>query len=174
VFAFIARDRNIPWKGDDCAGLVTYLRNLQIYITPDAEVIVDGVELLVEHLKTQEISELTSQIAQFPMVRELSQTVLNQTLGTLNVAYILIDGRDSDRSIYSLPVLCQIYMDVSFAEAAKRSGESLAEVMERDARDAKRLIEALQSSDIKFPTDSMTLEESAQTLVDHILSTPLP
>ncbi|CAN5152553.1 hypothetical protein BH11PAT4_BH11PAT4_6620 [soil metagenome] len=161
LFAYLAQGGKISWEDDQCTGLIATLTVMSIMVSPQRVINVDGYEIPVEHIKTEEISVLASKIAQYPAVRELCQDKLNEILATYDGEFVFIDGRDPDGDIYSLTVHKMVYLDVSDEVASKRTGETVEEVRARNQRDRVRLNRAKATAELYIDTNKLTPQEVA-------------
>ncbi len=175
IFAYLADVMGIDWEANNSQDLIDELFNANICFSREGEIFVDGDLIELDYLKTESISTLTSKIAQVPAVRKLAQSKLNEVISIYEGEFILIDGRDYDRTIYGKnPVLMLIYLNVSNEVAAVRTGESLDEVTARNMRDEARLEAAYVDSNFFVDTTELTQAAVAMRIFELVKAASLP
>lgn len=178
LVAYLALHDQIKWEEGFEQDLINHVRARKIALLPNGKgFTVDDRHVDVMNLKTPEISELCSRIAQIESVRRLAEALLMQTLEDLSrtgCRYVIIDGRDPDRNLYQpFPVCLVAYLDVSDTEAARRTGESLEAIQERNLRDTRRLTAARYGADWIMDTTRATEAEVARKLALAIAHTSI-
>lgn len=169
IFAYISHVMGIDWEANNSQDLLEEMKHSEIVITAEGGVTVDGDPIEVTYLKAEEISVLTSKIAQVPAVRQLAQAKLNEVISRFEGELVLVDGRDHEASLYGdNPVLMLIYLQVSDTEASRRTGESVEEVIARNERDAERLRAAELKANTILDTTMVSEDRVAERIAAHV------
>lgn len=142
----------------------------QIRITfADAHVILNG-EDVTQAIRTAEVSEAASQVAQYPAVREALVDLQRQAAEGVN---IVSEGRDQGTVVFP-HALCKFFLIADPEERARRrfdemqgqdqeitQAEILQQIHQRDQRDESRTVAPLKPADdaVEINTSQLSIEE---------------
>lgn len=117
-------------------------------------------------LKLGEVNRPSSAVAVFPRVRDRAYELLGKLVEDITKYHgdsiIVADGRDCGESIFP-DAAVKVFLTVSPEEAARRSGETVATVIERDTRDSTREASPMKAADNAVVIDTTSLDEEAIT-----------
>lgn len=141
---------------------------------------VDGVDA-TERLRSPDISELASRLAELPAVRK-RMLELQRTLGRRHS--LVAEGRDTGTVVYpAAPV--KIFLEASLEERAARRWRELvergvpatrqevrADIERRDRRDRDRGLAPLRAAEdsVRIDTTRLTLAEQVEAVLDAVRS----
>ncbi|MBN68228.1 (d)CMP kinase [Gimesia chilikensis] len=142
----------------------------QIRITfADAHVILNG-EDVTQAIRTAEVSEAASKVAQYPVVREALVDLQRQAAEGVN---IVSEGRDQGTVVFP-DALCKFFLIADPEERARRrfdemqgqdqeitQAEILQQIHQRDQRDESRTVAPLKPADdaVEINTSQLSIEE---------------
>ncbi|MEQ8853985.1 (d)CMP kinase [Gimesia sp.] len=142
----------------------------QIHITfADASVILNG-EDVTQAIRTADVSEAASQVAQYPAVREALVHLQRQAAEGVN---IVSEGRDQGTVVFP-DALCKFFLIADPEERARRRfdemqgqdqeitrEEILQQIHQRDQRDESRTVAPLKPADdaVEINTSQLSIEE---------------
>ncbi|MFI4847739.1 MAG: (d)CMP kinase [Gimesia chilikensis] len=135
----------------------------------DAHVILNG-EDVTQAIRTAEVSEAASQVAQYPAVREALVDLQRQAAEGVN---IVSEGRDQGTVVFP-DALCKFFLIADPEERARRrfdemqgqdqeitQAEILQQIHQRDQRDESRTVAPLKPADdaVEINTSQLSIEE---------------
>lgn len=135
----------------------------------DAHVILNG-EDVTQAIRTAEVSEAASQVAQYPAVREALVDLQRQAAEGVN---IVSEGRDQGTVVFP-HALCKFFLIADPEERARRrfdemqgqdqeitQAEILQQIHQRDQRDESRTVAPLKPADdaVEINTSQLSIEE---------------
>lgn len=135
----------------------------------DAHVILNG-EDVTQAIRTAEVSEAASQVAQYPAVREALVHLQRQAAEGVN---IVSEGRDQGTVVFP-DALCKFFLIADPKERARRrfdemqgqdqeitQEEILQQIHQRDQRDESRTVAPLKPADdaVEINTSQLSIEE---------------
>lgn len=135
----------------------------------DAHVILNG-EDVTQAIRTAEVSEAASQVAQYPAVREALLHLQRQAAEGVN---IVSEGRDQGTVVFP-DALCKFFLIADPKERARRrfdemqgqdqeitQEEILQQIHQRDQRDESRTVAPLKPADdaVEINTSQLSIEE---------------
>ncbi|QGQ21371.1 (d)CMP kinase [Gimesia benthica] len=135
----------------------------------DAHVILNG-EDVTQAIRTAEVSEAASQVAQYPAVREALVHLQRQAAEGVN---IVSEGRDQGTVVFP-DALCKFFLIADPEERARRrfdemqgqdqeitQAEILQQIHQRDQRDESRTVAPLKPADdaVEINTSQLSIEE---------------
>jgi len=135
----------------------------------DAHVILNG-EDVTQAIRTAEVSEAASQVAQYPAVREALVDLQRQAAEGVN---IVSEGRDQGTVVFP-DALCKFFLIADPEERARRRfdemqgqdqeitrEEILQQIHQRDQRDESRTVAPLKPADdaVEINTSQLSIEE---------------
>jgi cytidylate kinase len=135
----------------------------------DAHVILNG-EDVTQAIRTAEVSEAASQVAQYPAVREALVDLQRQAADGVN---IVSEGRDQGTVVFP-DALCKFFLIADPEERARRrfdemqgqdqeitQAEILQQIHQRDQRDESRTVAPLKPADdaVEINTSQLSIEE---------------
>ena len=153
----------------DEAGIVNLLKDMDIKLTNDGKVFLDG-EDVSDKIRTMEVTHRVSKISSIIKLREVMRDKQHELANNVN---IVMEGRDITTEVFPNADY-KIYLDASVEERAKRRQkqneekgiectyeEVKAAIEERDYDDMHRPVGALTRTDDQIYIDSsnMTIEE---------------
>ena len=135
----------------------------------DAHVILNGVDV-TQAIRTAEVSEAASKVAQYPAVREALVDLQRQAAEGVN---IVSEGRDQGTVVFP-DALCKFFLIADPEERARRrfdemqgqdqeitQEEILQQIHQRDQRDESRTVAPLKPADdaVEINTSQLSIEE---------------
>ncbi|MCR9229664.1 MAG: (d)CMP kinase [bacterium] len=135
----------------------------------DAHVILNG-EDVTQAIRTAEVSEAASKVAQYPVVREALVDLQRQAAEGVN---IVSEGRDQGTVVFP-DALCKFFLIADPEERARRrfdemqgqdqeitQAEILQQIHQRDQRDESRTVAPLKPADdaVEINTSQLSIEE---------------
>ncbi|WP_299460274.1 (d)CMP kinase [uncultured Gimesia sp.] len=142
----------------------------QIQITfSDAKVLLDGEDVSLE-IRTPEVTEAASLVAQYPAVREELVHLQRQAAADID---IVSEGRDQGTVVFP-DAFCKFFLVADPEERARRRQdelqaqgkdvtceEILQQIYERDQRDEQRIVAPLKPADdaVEINTSTLTIDE---------------
>ncbi len=135
----------------------------------DAHVILNGVDV-TQAIRTAEVSEAASKVAQYPVVREALVDLQRQAAEGVN---IVSEGRDQGTVVFP-DALCKFFLIADPEERARRrfdemqgqdqeitQEEILQQIHQRDQRDESRTVAPLKPADdaVEINTSQLSIEE---------------
>ena len=135
----------------------------------DAHVILNG-EDVTQAIRTAEVSETASQVAQYPAVREALVDLQRRAAEGVN---IVSEGRDQGTVVFP-DALCKFFLIADPEERARRrfdemqgqdqkitQEEILQQIYQRDQRDESRTVAPLKPADdaVEINTSQLSIEE---------------
>ncbi|QDU03084.1 Cytidylate kinase [Gimesia chilikensis] len=135
----------------------------------DAHVILNGVDV-TQAIRTAEVSEAASMVAQYPAVREALVDLQRQAAEGVN---IVSEGRDQGTVVFP-DALCKFFLIADPEERARRrfdemqgqdqeitQEEILQQIHQRDQRDESRTVAPLKPADdaVEINTSQLSIEE---------------
>lgn len=135
----------------------------------DAHVILNG-EDVTQAIRTAEVSEAASKVAQYPVVREALVDLQRQAAEGVN---IVSEGRDQGTVVFP-DALCKFFLIADPEERARRrfdemqgqdqeitQEEILQQIHQRDQRDESRTVAPLKPADdaVEINTSQLSIEE---------------
>jgi len=142
----------------------------QIQITfSDAKVLLDGEDVSLE-IRTPEVTEAASLVAQYPAVREELVHLQRQAAADID---IVSEGRDQGTVVFP-DAFCKFFLIADPEERARRRQdelqaqgkdvtceEILQQIYERDQRDEQRTVAPLKPADdaVEINTSTLTIDE---------------
>ncbi|QDT97634.1 (d)CMP kinase [Gimesia aquarii] len=164
--AWSVLDQNVNPADEQAVGAVSQ----QIKISfSDAKVLVDG-QNVSQLIRTPEVTEIASLVAQYPAVRTELVRLQRQTAEGID---IVSEGRDQGTVVFP-EAFCKFFLIADPQERARRRHEELQaqgkgmpiadilqQIDERDQRDEQRTVAPLVPADdaIEFNTSTLTIEE---------------
>ena len=135
----------------------------------EAHVLLDG-EDVTQAIRTAEVSEAASQVAQYPAVREAMVDLQRKAAEGVD---IVSEGRDQGTVVFP-DALCKFFLIADPEERARRrydemqgqdsqisQAEILQQIHQRDQRDESRAVAPLKPADdaVEINTSQLTIEE---------------
>lgn len=168
---------------NDSQKLATLAATLNITFLPlqadgKQTVLLDGQDVSLE-IRTPEVSQRTSEVSKLATVREVV-VALQRGYAAKDIAGIVLEGRDIGTVVFPKAQL-KVFLTATPEERARRRtaelkergidasySQTLAEILERDARDSGRSASPLkQAEDAKeLLSDNLTIAQVVERIVD--------
>lgn len=164
--AWSVLDQNVDPTDENAVGVVS--QHIKISFA-DAQVLVDGRNVS-EAIRTPEVTEVASLIAQYPVVRTELVRLQRQAAEGID---IVSEGRDQGTVVFP-EAFCKFFLIADPQERARRRqaelriqgkdmsvAEILQQIDQRDQRDKQRTVAPLVPADdaVEFNTSTLTIEE---------------
>ncbi len=172
MVAFYFAKNNLDYRNEE--NLKKFLHDINIELSSDAKFFLNG-EDVTDFLRTQQIAQISSTLAQFKSVRDKLTALQKKIAMTKNV---VMDGRDIASNIMPNADF-KFYLDAkAFVRAQRRMDElgkknfqeCYEKILQRDERDLNRKISPLVrvSDAIFIDTTDMDFEQVRQKVFDII------
>ncbi|MFM8862133.1 MAG: 3-phosphoshikimate 1-carboxyvinyltransferase, partial [Acidimicrobiia bacterium] len=171
--AFAALHGNVA--PDDADVVANLARNMELSISPEGRVVVDGVDATIE-IRGPEVTRAVSIVAANPAVREEMRARQRQW-AVLHGGGVM-EGRDIGTVVFPDARL-KVYLDASPEVRAARRSKEVAdlsyetvatELARRDALDAGRSADPLRTADdaVVIDTSDLSVDEIVDRIMEHL------
>lgn len=171
--AFAALHGNVA--PDDAEVVANLARNMELSISPDGRVVVDGVDATIE-IRGPEVTRAVSIVAANPAVREEMRG--RQRQWALLHGGGVMEGRDIGTVVFPDARL-KVYLDASPEVRASRRSKEVADLSyetvasdlaRRDALDAGRSADPLRAAPdaVVIDTSDLTVDEIVDRIMEHL------